>query len=113
MTMPKEDKTIAHPELRSCPHCGARMLKWYTPPDSTWGTPYQYICFNDQCGYYERGWQWMMQQYNKEASYRHRYNPFNGESGPVPVWSSSALRSRIMDDNEDVDAFVKRTGGDV
>ena len=107
-----EDKTLQDDGLRKCPHCGSRMLKWYTPPDLSWGTPYQYVCFSDECGYYVRGWNWIMQQYNKEASYRHRYNPFVGESGPVPVWSPSALRGRIMDDDESVDDFVHRTSGE-
>jgi len=106
-----QDKTIEQPELRQCPHCAERMLKWYTPQDLSWGTPYQYICFNDDCSYYIRGWTWIQEQYNKEASYRHRYNPFDGDSGPVPVWSKTALRPRIMRDDETVDEFVHRTGG--
>jgi hypothetical protein len=105
------DKTLGDPELRKCPHCGSQMLKWYTPPALTWGTPYQYVCFNDECGYYVRGWKWLEQQYNKKASYRHRFNPFTGETGPVPVWSPAALRGRIMNDDETVDQFVRRTGG--
>ena len=58
------DRTLDNPELRDCPHCGARMLKWYTPPDLSWGTPYQYVCFNDECSYYVRGWAWIEQTYN-------------------------------------------------
>jgi len=106
------DKTEQNPQLRICTHCNSRMLKWYTPPDMTWGTPYQYVCFNDDCPYYVRGWEWIKQQYNKEASYRHRYNPFVGESGPVPVWSPRALRGRIMQDDETVEQFVSRGGGE-
>lgn len=106
-----QDRTLQDAALRSCPHCDSRMLKWYTPPDLSWGTPYQYVCFNDDCGYYVRGWTWILQQYNKEASYRHRFNPFTGESGPVPVWSPTALRTRIMKDDETAEQFVHRTGG--
>ena len=107
-----QDRTLDHPELRECPHCKQRMLRWYTPPDMTWGTPYQFVCFNDECPYYVRGWKWIKENYNKEASYRHRYNPFNGESGPVPVWSPAALRTRIMSETETVDEFVRRGGGE-
>jgi len=106
-----KDQTLKDPELRKCPHCAERMLKWYTPQDLSWGTPYQYVCFNDDCSYYVKGWEWIQQQYNKEASYRHRYNPFEGDAGPVPVWSPTALRARIMNDDETVEEFVRRTGG--
>lgn len=108
------DLTLQDPEKRNCPHCGERMLKWYTPPNLSWGTPYQYVCFNEECGYYVRGWTWMETRYNKKASYRHRFNPFTGESGPVPCWSPRALRSRIMGEDETVAEFVARSpeGGD-
>ena len=107
----KDDVTLDDPSLRTCPKCGSRMLRWYTPPDLSWGTPYHYVCFNDECPYYVNGWEWMESRYNKKASYRHRFNPFANESGPVPVWSPEALRSRIMKDDETAEEFVHRTGG--
>jgi len=81
-----------------CPHCQARMEKWTPPGDSTWGGHFQYVCFNDDCPYYQKGWQWMMERYQVRASYRHRYNPETGESGPLPVWSSRAMRADIIPD---------------
>jgi len=110
MSDEKMDATLENPEKRNCPHCSERMLKWYTPNDLSWGTPYQLVCFNDECTYYVRGWEWMETKYQKKASYRHRYNPFDGDSGPVPVWDSNALRARIMEDDEDVAQFLLRTG---
>ena len=86
-----ESKTI-------CPHCGQKMKKWKTPDASTWGSPFQYICFNDECGYFVRGWDWTMKTVKANASYRHRYNPENGETGPVPVWSYDALKCDIIED---------------
>ena len=113
MSSPTDDKTVSDPDLRKCPHCGHEMLRWYTPPDSTWGTPYQYVCFNDECSYYVRGWDWMEKTYNKKASYRHRFDPFNNESGPVPVWSPTALRGRIIPEGVDPEEFALRhPGGD-
>ncbi len=104
--MSSEDKTLVNPELRVCPHCGKTMFRWYTPPDSTWATTFQYVCFNDECTYYVNGWNWMQTKYNKKASYRHRFNPFNGESGPVPVWSPMALKSRIIPEGLDPEKFA-------
>ena len=38
----------------------------------------------------------MMEQFAQNISYRYRYAPQNGESGPLPVWSADALRSGIV-----------------
>ncbi|MCD6161546.1 MAG: ogr/Delta-like zinc finger family protein [candidate division Zixibacteria bacterium] len=80
-----------------CPHCGQKMSKWASPQDSTWGVEFQYICFNDECPYFIKGWEWMLAQFNQHASYRHRYNPQTGESGPLPVWSNEALKNSIIE----------------
>jgi hypothetical protein len=81
-----------------CSHCGEKMNKWKIPDGSTWETEFHYVCFNDTCPYYVRGWEYMMQQNNVHASYRHRYNPKTGKSGPLPVWSDDALKKDILDD---------------
>ncbi len=83
---------------KNCPHCNEAMKKWAAPADSTWGNVTQLVCFNDECPYYKKGWEQMMQNYNVRASYRWRYNPSNGESGPLPIWSSRALRADIIPD---------------
>lgn len=88
--MTVKDKTV-------CPYCGVRMLKWKAPAESSWGEGIHYICFNDDCPYYKRGWKWMKEKYEVHASYRHHYYPDTGETGPIPVWDDAALRNAIVD----------------
>ncbi len=97
----KQDQTEVDndtPETPKCKHCGAPMKKMTPPQLAPFGSSYFWVCFNDDCGYYERGWEWMLTNFNVRSSYRYKYDPFTGESGPLPVWSSDALKKNILDD---------------
>lgn len=81
-----------------CPHCNERMLKWAVPENPfvcTWDNDFMHICFNDNCPYYVRGWDFMAKEGNT-GSYRLMYNPEKDTCQPIPVPSPKALRESII-----------------
>jgi SAM-dependent methyltransferase len=97
-TFEARKKEIKH-TLR-CPHCGEKMLKWAVPDNPfevTWDNDFMYICFNDECPYYVRGWDFMYREGNRGSSYRLMYNPEKDCCMPIPVPTSRALRESIID----------------
>ena len=85
-------------EIPKCPHCETEMKKWRVPEDSSWSGPFHWVCFNDECSYFVRGWDWMMESQSVKASYRHRLDPETGKSGPLPTWSYKAHKDQIIED---------------
>ncbi len=85
---------------RTCPHCGSHLKKWRVPAESSWSEEFFFVCFNDDCSYYRKGWEWMKEQYNQKASYRFTVNPTTGMSSMIPVWSDAATREMIVEEEE-------------
>lgn len=85
------------PAQRTCPHCGQPLVTITLPDQTGWGDGPQPACFNDECPYYREGWDWMWQHYRARASYRYRLTSVEeGHASPLPVWSPTALRDRIV-----------------
>ncbi len=85
-----------------CPHCGTRLLAVRMPDGGGWNEPYHWICFNDDCTYFSDGWTWMRQKYEIGASYRYRVTSSEtGQATPIAVWSKTALRDHIIDEEID------------
>ena len=95
-----EKRKRAVKETLRCPHCGDRLRKWAVPDNPfafTWDADFLYICFNDDCPYYVRGWNHMSRAGNRGVSYRLMYNPKNDCCTPIPVFSPRTLREGIIE----------------
>lgn len=93
-----EEPTVCSDDVTICPHCNERMKKWRVPDFSTWSADYFYVCFNDSCPYFVKGWEHMEKTMQRHSSYRHHYDPSRGVCGPLPVYSKNALRGDIVEE---------------
>lgn len=81
-----------------CPHCNQPLVAFSLPDNTGWDQPCQWACFNDDCPYYREGWEWMQSNYEVRCSYRYRVtDPAGGAASPLPVWSPTALKDRILE----------------
>lgn len=90
-------------EKPKCPHCGVEMTIWEVPPFSFsdglgWGTPYLFICFNDECSLYVQGWENMEENYSQCASYRCMNYPGTKQFECIPVFSPVGGTGQIIDE---------------
>ena len=89
------------PEYADCPHCGEKLKGLRLPLETSYEGRIHWVCFNDECSYFVEGWEWMQQQYEATASYRFRIIDPAGKPIPLPVWSATALRDLIIDEDEE------------
>ena len=97
------EKIMAQPKP-SCPHCGSEMNLWEVPPINVgdglgWGTPFLFLCFNDECPLYQQGWDNMMENYAHTASYRCMNYPGTDQYELIPVFSDQGGRGQIIDED--------------
>ena len=76
----------------TCPHCKVEMKLWEVPPIDFsdglgWGTPYLYVCFNDDCPLYVQGWKNIKENYGHKSSYRCICYPNTEQFECMPVFS--------------------------
>ena len=86
-----------------CPHCHKEMSIWEVPPINFgdglgWGSPYLYLCFNDECPLYTQGWDNIMDNYSHHASYRCFTYPDKKNFECMPVFSPMGAKGQIIDD---------------
>ena len=86
-----------------CPHCGVEMTIWEVPPFDFsdglgWGTPYLFVCFNDECSLYVQGWANMEENYAQCASYRCINYPGTEQFQLMPVFSPMGGTGQKVDE---------------
>jgi len=86
-----------------CPHCGQEMVMWECPPVNFsdglgWGTPYLYVCFNDNCPPFLEGWKNIMENYATAASYRCICDPMSGTMDSMVVYSREGASGYVIDE---------------
>jgi predicted RNA-binding Zn-ribbon protein involved in translation (DUF1610 family) len=95
------EKVLAQ-EKPVCPHCGKEMSIWEVPPITFsdglgWGTPYLFVCFNDECPEYKKGWDNIKENYAYTASYRCMCYPGSKTFEYMPVFSPMGATGQIID----------------
>jgi predicted RNA-binding Zn-ribbon protein involved in translation (DUF1610 family) len=90
-------------EKPKCPHCGVEMTIWEVPPFDFsdglgWGTPYLFVCFNDECSLYVQGWANMEENYAQCASYRCINYPGTEQFQLMPVFSPMGGTGQKVDE---------------
>jgi ribosomal protein L37AE/L43A len=86
-----------------CPHCNQEMSIWEVPPINFsdglgWGTPYLFVCFNDECPIFVSGWKSVRENYAHNASYRCMCYPGTETYEVMPVFSPTGAKGQIIDD---------------
>lgn len=102
----KEDmlERILNMDKPICPHCKKEMSLWEVPDIPMgdglgWGTPYLFVCFNDECPSFRKGWDEIKESMEFSASYRCINSPGDKHFEYMPVFSSIGGTGQVLDDN--------------
>ncbi len=79
------------------------MNLWEVPPIAMgdglgWGTPFLYICFNEECPPYVKGWKDIEENFAHKASYRCMNYPCTDQFESIPVFRPDGAKGQIIDD---------------
>ena len=89
-------------EAPTCPHCKMKMEQ-LDSRHLDWESPYLWVCFNDNCTLFKKGWNHMMDSYGQLVSYRFMIHPQSGESGVIPAFSQQYLKENSKPKNPNFD----------
>lgn len=97
---------VLNMEKPKCPYCSEEMQIWEVPPINFsdglgWGSPFLFLCVNDECSLYKEGWDNLMENYAQNASYRCCNSPGSSNFELMPVFSPQGGMGQLID-NETV-----------
>jgi len=86
-----------------CPHCNEEMKLWEAPLINVsdglgWGSPFLFLCFNDDCPLYTQGWKDMEENFAQRASMRCFNYPGTEQYECMPVFSPMGATGQVLDD---------------
>ncbi len=87
------DMKITEPP--TCPHCKSVMEK-FDSRHLDWGTPFLWVCFNNECSFFVRGWKHMMENFGQQASYRYMVTPDNGQNYALPWFGPEYIMRNVV-----------------
>ncbi len=89
-------------EKKVCPHCDSKMFACESPQVHVgdglgWGSDVLFICLNDHCSLFLKGWNHIETQYGHRASYRYMELPGSTESNLMMVGNKDAFKASVVD----------------
>lgn len=92
-------------EKHTCPHCKTELTLCHAPPVHVgdglgWGSEFLFICLNDECSLFVKGWEYIENQYGHVGSYRYMEIPDSNESYNMMVAGKDAFTGSIVDVEE-------------
>lgn len=89
-------------EKHCCPHCSQDLSLCHAPPVHVgdglgWGSEYLFICLNDSCPMFVKGWDFIADQYGRVGSYRYMELPNSKEQFSMMVITKDAFTGSIVD----------------
>ena len=89
-------------EKHYCPHCSGDLSLCHAPPVHVgdglgWGSEYLFICLNDTCPLFVKGWDHIANQYGHVGSYRYMELPNSKEQYTMMVVTKDAFTGSLVD----------------
>ncbi|MGE4560093.1 MAG: zinc ribbon domain-containing protein [Desulfobulbus sp.] len=89
-------------EKHYCPHCSGDLVLCHAPAVHVgdglgWGSEYLFVCLNDNCPLFVKGWDYIANQYGHVGSYRYMEIPNSKETYNMMVAGKDAFTGSIVD----------------